>query len=283
MTELWRLSGAGNDFLAVVPPAAPPGEDLVRSWCRRGISLGADGVLFLEPGDPTRLYYWNADGSPADLCLNGARCAAQLAVQLGWAEDSLTLGTGAGELRAHRVSPSEVEVEIPIRPQNLRSVEVDLEAQLEDRPIRGWLVEVGVPHLVIPWESDLAECPVSRLGPPLRSHPVLGPLGANVDFVRYPDEQTLEIRSYERGVEAETLACGTGVLAAAAVGIRTGRVELPVTAHTRGGFDLEVAGKIEEGSICGWSLGGDARVLAKLTVCEGAELPETARPSSEPF
>lgn len=276
MSELWRLSGAGNDFLAVVPPAEPPEEAQVRRWCRRGISLGADGVLYLEPGDPIVLRYWNADGTAADLCLNGTRCAAQLAFHLGWNEDSVDLQTGAGTLRARGRGATEVALEVPTLPRRLQRVELDL----PERPIRGWFLEVGVPHLVVSWDGDLDTCPVDRLGPPLRSHRTLGPPGANVDFVRFSGDRSLEIRSFERGVESETLACGTGVLAAVAVGLRRQRLRLPVTARTRGGFELEVSGELHDGRIRRWSLSGDARVLARLEVCENAGVPVTASPSS---
>ncbi|MDX1632302.1 MAG: diaminopimelate epimerase [Thermoanaerobaculia bacterium] len=275
MTELWRLSGAGNDFLAVVPPGEPPTETLVRRWCRRGVSLGADGVLHLEPGDPVSLRYWNADGTPADLCLNGTRCAAQLLFHLGWREESAEIRTGAGTLRARRAGPSEVALEVPILPERPRPVEIDL----GDGAIRGWFLEVGVPHLVVPWEGDLTGCPVARLGPPLRSHPAVGPSGANVDFVHLVGRRDFEIRSYERGVESETLACGTGVLAAAAVGLHREELELPTTARTRGGFDLEISGETDGGAIRHWSLRGDARVLARIEVRDEA-VDQPARPDT---
>lgn len=267
MIEAWRLSGAGNDFLALVEPPVRPTTETIRAWCRRGVSLGADGLFVLSPGDPIRMTYWNADGSDAALCLNGSRCAAQLAFHLGWAEGSLALATGAGLLGATRVDETRVELEVPMRPERLRKVEVDV----GDRALKAWGARVGVPHLVVPWEGDLATCPVADLGPRLRAHPVTGGEGANVHFVAWPEPGVLEIRSFERGVEAETLACGTGVLAAAAVGVHRGDLRLPAIARVRGGFDLLVSGRAEGREIREWRLAGDARILARCEILSPAE------------
>jgi diaminopimelate epimerase len=133
---------------------------------------------------------------------------------------------------------------------------------------------VGVPHLVLEWDGDLAAAPIAELGPPLRCHPALGAAGANVDLVRFPAPGRLEIRTWERGVEAETLACGTGVLAGAAVGVALGRAALPLTAITLGGFELGVDGPQVPGGIRRWELAGDARIVARGEILdEAAELP----------
>ena len=131
-------------------------------------------------------------------------------------------------------------------------------------------MEIGVPHFIVVWTGALGEAPVAELGPRLRRHEIFGDAGTNVDFVRFPDPHRLEIRSYERGVEAETLACGTGALAATAVGINLQRLALPLSALTRGGFELEV-GPAEEGDPHRWSLTGDARILAEGSLSAEAE------------
>jgi diaminopimelate epimerase len=269
--EVWRVSGAGNDFLALADPETAPAPGAVREWCRRGASLGADGLFVLRSGDPVVMEYWNADGSPAGLCLNGARCAAQLAFELGWAGSEMPLATGAGVLQARRLDARSVELEVPILPRD----GCDLEVAMEASAVPACAIRVGVPHLVVPWARDLSACPVQILGPALRRDPRLGVEGANVHFVRWPDARTLEIRSFERGVEAETLACGTGVLAAVAVGLARHDLRLPVTARTRGGFDLRVSGTATGGAVREWRLAGDARVLAKERVRpEARNLPE---------
>lgn len=265
----YKLSGAGNDFLALVEPDRPPTAEEVRAWCRRGLSAGADGLFVLERSRPgaVRMTYRNADGGEAALCINGARCAARLAFELGWAPEdgAVTVETGAGPLPARRTGPTEIALEVPVPDAPPKA----LELALEERIVRGLLVTVGVPHLVVEWPEDLAEAPVAALGPGLRSHGELGPAGANVDFVRYGGRNRVDVRSFERGVEAETLACGTGVLAAVAAGLARDRLALPARALTRGGFVLEVDGLAKGPDVHRWSLAGDARLVLR-----GHLLPE---------
>jgi len=303
MAPFYKLSGAGNDFIALAEPL-PAGLELtpatIRTWCTRRLSLGADGLFLLaprpddSPGPPAgpagdapatvRMIHYNADGTRADLCINGTRCAARLAWELGWARgDRLTVVTDAGPIPARRVSadgpdgPIEADtiaLELPA-PTGVET----LSLSVDGRACSGYLVAAGVPHFVLPWracqegEDDAAttgsepgatpgldRAPVATLGPVLRHHPDLGPGGANVDFVRVAGRHRIEIRSYERGVEGETLACGTGVLAAVAAGCASGALEPPVTALTRGGFALRVA--TGERTDC-LELSGDARLVAR--------------------
>jgi len=207
--------------------------------------------------------YFNADGGPAALCINGTRCAARLAAHLGWSEKALTIRTGAGDLAGSIVDATMVALQLPRpgTPPELRRL------RAQDRDWEGFLVSVGVPHFVLDWTEPIGEAPVARVGPALRGHPDLGPGGANVDFVRVVSHHHLEIRSFERGVEAETLACGTGVLAAVAVGLAGDQLELPVEALTRGGFTMTVSVGDDETR---WNMAGDARLLARLEVFEDA-------------
>lgn len=261
--EFYRVSGSGNDFIALPEPAEEPAAAAVRAWCRRGVSLGADGLFTLRRAGPGRvtMRYRNADGGEAGLCLNGTRCAARLAFELGWAGDLVTVETGVGPLAARRLDGTRVAVAAP--PPTAPPEVLALDA--EGRSWRAWQLTVGVPHLVLLWPEDLETAPVESLGRALRHHPALAPDGANIDFIGFPAPGSMAIRTYERGVEAETLACGTGVLAAAAVALATGAAELPLTAATRGGFPLAVTGPDPER----WELAGDARLLA-----HGRILPE---------
>ncbi|MCB1055726.1 MAG: diaminopimelate epimerase, partial [Acidobacteria bacterium] len=218
--SFFRVSGAGNDFIALPEPPRSPTAGEVRAWCRRGVSLGADGVFALrrETGTSTArprvvMEHWNADGSKADLCLNGTRCAARLAMALGWAESEVEVRTGAGPVDARAAGPDRILLDLPLLPGPIESVRTEIDGE----EISGSLLVVGVPHLVLPWVDDLDDAPVERLGRALVHHPVAGPAGANIDFLRVTDRHHLELRTYERGVYAETLACGTGVMAAAAV------------------------------------------------------------------
>ena len=278
MAELFRTSGAGNDFLALVEPAESPAAETIRAWCRRGVSLGADGVFALrhQRGDDATvaMQYWNADGGEAALCVNATRCAAQLAFHLGWAERQVSVLTGAGPFAARRLGDDEIELEMAPAEDAPRAVTLPVEG----RDLRGWAITVGVPHAVIPWDDDLGRCPLATLGPPVRRHAAFGDAGANANFVRFASPHELDIRTWERGVEGETLACGSGVLAAVAAGVASGDLELPVRARTKGGFALTVYGDAEGGVVARWSMAGDARILACLETFPGAEraLPEPA-------
>lgn len=278
--DAYVLSGAGNDFLALVEPEAIPAPEVIVAWCRRGLSVGADGLFVLDrQADVVNMRYWNADGGRADLCLNGSRCAAQLAFHLGWGQDDrLTLETAAGALAARRLDDCGVTVALPdlIGEAMRRAVTVDDGGR--QHAFDAWSLSVGVPHLVVPWSTSVADVPIDRLGPKLRSHPDLGPDGANVDFVRFGDDDTFELRTFERGVEGETLACGTGVVASAAVGVARGRLRLPVTARTAGGFRLVVEGEARSGRIREAGLGGDARILGRIRLFPAAtRLPAPVR------
>lgn len=273
-TPFLRVSGAGNDFLALAEPAADPSSGDIAAWCRRGLSLGADGLFVLRRGEGARrgvpravtMTYFNADGGAAGLCLNGTRCAAQVAFHLGWADDEVVVVTGAGPVTARRLDATAVAVEMP-RPGDGEEVEV----QAAGRTVRGVFLVVGVPHFVVDCPGGLAAAPVAELGPALRRHRRF-PDGANVDFVHVAGRDRLEIRTWERGVEAETLACGTGVLAAVASGLARGRLDLPVTVLTAGGFLLSVAAADAPDR---WSLAGDARVIAEgRLLAEAGRLPD---------
>jgi diaminopimelate epimerase len=277
MTHFHKVSGSGNDFLALAEPSEVPSPETIRAWCRRGVSLGADGLFVLRRGgnrDMATMDYFNADGLPADLCLNGTRCAAQLAFHLGWAAETVRMRTGAGTFSAQRLDEGRVAVELPVPAGEPRALTVEIDG----KPYAGFRLLVGVPHFVLPWGADLGSAPVRELGQAIRRHSVFTPAGTNVNFVRFPEAHRMEIRTYERGVEDETLSCGTGVLASAAVGLALGRVQLPLHVATRGGFELEVDGDLSTGH---WSLAGDARVVAEGELLSGALVSPAPPPWAE--
>lgn len=269
MTAFYKLSGAGNDFIALVEPAEAPPLDRVRAWCRRGLSLGADAVLVLErAGDAVRLGYHNADGSPAALCLNGTRCAARLAFELGWAAGEVAIDTGAGRIIARAEPGGDISLLLapPADAPERRRVEA------AGRAFDGWRVSTGDPHFVVPWEGGLDAVPLVEWGRALRRHPDFAPAGTNVHFVCFTAPDELELRTYERGVEAETLACGSGVVAAAAVALARGEARLPLVARTASGavLGLERAGG---GDPERWLLRGEARLVARGELLAGAAEP----------
>jgi diaminopimelate epimerase len=281
MTAFYKVSGAGNDFIALVTPegsgpAAEPAPERIRAWCQRGLSIGADGLFLLDrlEAGAVRMRYFNADGGPADLCVNGTRCAARLAYEMGWQgeDSSVTVQTGAGPALARRLDGDEISLEMPLPsgPPEQVTARVDRIERF------AWKVTVGVPHLVLDWDGPLAEAPVATLGAALRHHEVAGPHGANVHFVAPSERESahLSVRSFERGVEGETLACGSGVLAVAAV-VTSRWASFPVRALTKGGFVLTVDGEMEDRTITRWTLAGDARIVARGEIeDEASELPE---------
>ena len=271
MRHFYRLSGGGNDFLALVEPPDDPTPDEIRTWCRRGLSLGADGLFLLNRSpDGARMRHFNADGSAADLCLNGTRCAVRLARHLGWSDREIVIETGAGLIPGSSLEITSVTLALE-RPGNLELLEIEVDGDV----IGGFRVPVGVPHYVIPWPDGVARAPVTTLGKRLRSDPAFGGSGTNVDFVHFVDRNRMDIRTYERGVEGETLACGTGVMASAAVGVAQGDLELPVTVLTRGGFRFEVGSWVSAKGEERWGLKGDARLLVEGEMVEGGDdLPE---------
>jgi diaminopimelate epimerase len=275
MTRFFKVSGSGNDFLALAEPLATPSPERIETWCRRGVSLGADGLFVLRRAEGgAAMDYYNSDGYPAGLCLNGTRCAAQLAFHLGWAEGTVQVATGAGGFSARKLDESRIAVELPFPEGDPREVTVEVEG----RRLTGFFLIVGVPHFVLPWPESLATVPVASLGRPIRHDPAFGAPGANVNFVRFPAQHRMEIRTYERGVEDETLSCGTGVLAGAAVGLWLEKARLPLEVATQGGFELTVDGDPQSGR---WSLAGDARVVAEGTLLAGAGASPAPPPWAE--
>ncbi|MDA8018952.1 MAG: diaminopimelate epimerase [Thermoanaerobaculia bacterium] len=275
--KLHKLSGAGNDFLAWAEgadagPADPSSEPTVEqmvAWCRRGVSIGADGFLVLRRGDrpgDVRVIHRDADGSRPELCLNGSRCAVELSTHLGWADDdAVRLRTDLGPIDTVRVRPGRTQVTVP---EEMLGSPDEYVLDVAGSEHRGQLVRVGGPHFVLEWPDDLETAPVLGLGSALRRHPGLGPAGANVHFVHWHGT-TVHLRSFERGVEGETLACGTGSLAASLVGEAERRLpglRRPVDVITRGGFRLGV-GRDDTGRL---TLEGDARRVAVVEVLEGA-------------
>jgi diaminopimelate epimerase len=224
--------------------------------CRRGLSVGADGGLFLSPGSGPgriRLDYFNSDGSFASFCANGTRCAARYAVRHGLVSGDPVLETGWGPIPT-RVDDKRVTLVLPELPPPSSDVRV----WGDGLPPAGTPMPVGVPHLVVFVEEGLANLPIERLAPPLRWHPDLAG-GTNVNFVEVLATDHLAVRSFERGIEGETLACGSGVVASAVVAATKGRVSPPVLCETRSGVAFTVgftAGRFPIGDA---TLEGDAR------------------------
>lgn len=274
-----KMSGSGNDFLFFDTRDFPAGDletpERIRALCRRGTGVGADGVVFIERSSRADfgIRYFNADGSLASLCGNASLCSARLGVEMGLAPAAgMTFDTGVGTLAA-RLRPGTGQAEIDLEPV------VEMRPQVEpiglvfpERRV-GYAV-AGVPHLVILCD-DVDAADVAGRGPGLRSHATLGPAGANVNWVAAGESASGQtpawrIRTFERGVEGETLACGTGAVAAAAVLAAWGLAPAAGTRLvTRTGRPLSVRfdGTTPAGSVRP-SLSGEARIVFRGQLAE---------------
>ena len=258
--EFFKMSGSGNDFVFVDTRSESPGSlasrEVVGAICSRGTGIGADGVCFFDRSEKAtiKLVYLNADGSRADLCGNASLCTARLARELGVVKDGeFTIETDSGVLGARFIDG---KPEIDLLPaQDIRS-----NAKLPLNPGEGRMgfALVGVPHLVITVE-DLEAVDVVGRGRPLRRDPSLK-AGANVNFVQAAADGSFRYRTYERGVEAETLACGTGAVAIAVLLSKWGLAKSPVRITTRSGRALQVRLDGPPGSAKP-SLSGEARLV----------------------
>lgn len=220
-----KMEGLGNDFVVLEGPQEISAGRVV-AWCDRRRGIGADGVLVVTPlgDDRVKMEYWNADGSAAEMCGNGLRCVARLAYDRGWVgSDVFTVVTTVGEREARVGSEVTVQVGMPV-PNREESIEV---AGLTAREI-----DVGNPHAVV-FVDDPGAVPVPELGMRMGTDPAF-PRGANIEFAAVRGENLIELRVWERGV-GETLACGTGAAAAAAVAHRLGRVDSTTTVRLPGG------------------------------------------------
>ncbi len=265
MTPLgfWKMSGAGNDFIVLNPrevePPAAVWEQVVRRWCTRRMSIGADGVIFVEPADDpgadVRVRFFNPDGGEFDTCGNGSRCAARFAFEAGLAPAEMKIATGAGivsaTVRGDRVRVGFTEP---------RRVALDVAVTVDGARRVGHCVEFGVPHFVLTVEA-LPEGAIEPEARKLRHASELGPAGANVNYVEVTGPAGLAVRTYERGVEGETLACGSGCVSAAVALAAAGRVEPPVRVRTRSGSLLEVSFRREGDRFTEIWLEGDARII----------------------
>ena len=238
-----KMHGAGNDFIMLdhrTLGGLQLDREAIAALCDRRTGVGADGLIVIGPGTSTgadfRMTYFNADGGEAEMCGNGARCSVSFAHELGLIGDVCRFDTAAGVLGGTWHGPEDVEVTLtPWR---------DLELEVEVGPTPWAAIHAcntGVPHLVIPVQ-DIEAVPLLEWGSRLRYHERFEPTGTNVNWVAYDQAAGVFLmRTYERGVEAETLACGTGASAVAVVLCHLEMADSPVQLRTRGGDLLTVS------------------------------------------
>jgi len=243
-----KMSGSGNDFIiidnrgSVIETSAK--RDLVSKICVPKVSVGADGVIFVESSDKVNFKwdFYNGDGSSAEMCGNGGRCVARYAYEKNIAPEKMSFETTAGIIKAE-VKESNVRIKLT-NPENLQR---NLDIVLNKKTFRVDCLNTGVPHTIV-YTQDIMNEDVCGIGRGIRLHSMFSPAGTNVDFVQKQGDGELRVRTYERGVEDETLACGTGVVASAILASRAGIVEPPVRVQTQGGEFLTVDFEIIDGS-----------------------------------
>jgi diaminopimelate epimerase len=239
MLRFTKMNGAGNDFVMIDNRAGEirlePKQ--IARICDRHRGVGADGILLLEKpenGADFRMRYYNADGGEAEMCGNGARCFARFARKVAGAAEKVSFETPAGMIGA-RLHGDLVTLNMS-EPTDLRT-NVPLQIESEEAVVH--YINSGVPHVVVP-VSRIDVVDVRSQGAAIRRHKNFAPKGANVNFLEKRGPKQIAIRTYERGVEGETLACGTGVVASALIFGVLENMEGPVGVLVRGGSELKV-------------------------------------------
>ncbi|MBU1112730.1 MAG: diaminopimelate epimerase [Candidatus Omnitrophica bacterium] len=239
--EFYKLQASGNDFILIdnrkLKITSGRLKAIARNYCRRKLSIGADGLLVIEPSKKAlfKMRIFNVDGSEAQMCGNGARCSAFWYALKGKPAKNIRFETKAGIIES-RVGQESVTIKLS-DPKNIR---LQMPINVLGRKIKVDFINSGVPHAVI-FVEGLAKIKVEAIGRAVRFHKSFKPSGTNVDFVELLSAETIALRTYERGVEAETLACGTGSVAAAIISVAKLKLNSrKINVLTRGGEILKV-------------------------------------------
>lgn len=241
--RFWKMHGAQNDFVLFddrrgIFPAAD--SAFIARIAARHSGIGSEGVILIQKSKTADFFmrFFNPDGGEADMCGNGARCAARLAFELGAAGEKMTIETKAGPLKAQIMRKG-----VRLWMTEPSGWKLNAQIELDDRNLTYDFVNTGVPHAVIR-TADLRSVDVCGTGAAVRRHRDFWPSGTNVNFLEVLPDGGLSVRTYERGVEAETSACGTGVTACGLIAAKHGWVKLPVKVRVAGGDVLVVDGKL---------------------------------------
>ncbi|MEE4166443.1 MAG: diaminopimelate epimerase [Desulfocapsaceae bacterium] len=257
-----KMNGAGNDFVVIDHRQGFIPERLhaqfAQAVCRRSFSVGADGLILIEDSrtEDFSWRFYNSDGSVAEMCGNGARCAARYAYRRNIADKQMKFETIAGTIEAEIIGEQE---HVSIRMTEPGDFEVHDPILLGDERYVIHSINTGVPHAVVFVEAD--NSPVVEWGRLIRYHRWFEPAGTNVNFVRVTGDGDLHVRTYERGVEGETLACGTGAVASAIIAADQGLVSSPTYVLTGGGEQLVVQFEMMDGAASDVYLQGAARIV----------------------
>ena len=240
MLRFTKMNGAGNDFILFDNRTGEINFDRsqIAQLCDRHRGIGADGILLLENPTNTadfRMRYFNADGGEAEMCGNGARCFARYANKVGGEKEKISFETAAGVISAGLNGDL-----VTLRMTEPTGVRLNVALPMSTGNKAVHVINSGVPHVVIP-VAKIDEVDVQHEGAAIRHHKMFSPNGTNVNFIENRGPNKIAIRTYERGVENETLACGTGIVASALIFAATEDCEGPVTVLSRGGDELQVS------------------------------------------
>jgi diaminopimelate epimerase len=265
MLRFTKMNGAGNDFVLIDNRAgeAHLNRSQITRLCDRHRGIGADGVLLLEKATNRadfRMRYFNADGGEAEMCGNGARCFARFANKVAGAEEKISFETPAGVISAELMDDV-VRLQMS-EPTDLR-LNIQLPVAKEKKTVH--FINSGVPHVVIS-VSRIDDVDVRRDGSAIRYHKMFSPNGANVNFIEKRGPTKIAVRTYERGVEDETLACGTGVVASALIFAATENASGPITVIARGGDELQVGFEKIDNQFRSVTLTGPAEFVFEGTI-----------------
>ena len=268
--DFYKMSGSGNDFIIIDNRDNIIDKNglsnFIAKVCRRKMSVGADGMILVENTDSAdfKWRFFNSDGSIAEMCGNGARCVARFAYLNEIAGSKMTFETLAGIVEAEVIG-ERVKVKMT-DPSELKTGDT---IELENELVSISSINTGVPHVVIVKDST-DDVDIVKIGREIRYHDKFLPAGTNVNFACHIKDNTIAIRTYERGVEDETLACGTGAAASAIVMANKMNMNSPLSVLTRSGEYLNVFFKEKEDQYYDIYLEGDARIIYKAQLWEDA-------------
>jgi diaminopimelate epimerase len=268
--EFYKMSGSGNDFIIIDNRDKIVDENDLLNFivkiCRRRMSVGADGFILVEntEGADFKWRFFNSDGSVPEMCGNGARCVARFAYLNGIAGPKMSFETGAGIVEAEVAGES-----VKIKMTDPSDPKTDYTLELKDRSILVSSINTGVPHVVMVTDT-IEDVEVVKMGREIRFHDMFAPAGTNVNFICPIKDNTIAIRTYERGVEDETLACGTGAVAGALIIARKMKIDPPINVLTRSGANLRIYYKEKNAGYQDIYLEGDARVIYRAELFKDA-------------
>jgi diaminopimelate epimerase len=268
--EFYKMSGSGNDFIIIDNRLNVIDENglsnFVANVCRRKMAVGADGFILIENSDKAdfRWRFFNSDGSIAEMCGNGARCVARFAYLNDIAGPNMSFETLAGIVEAQVIGDR-----VKAKMTDPTALKIDDTIDLKNGSLSISSINTGVPHVVIV-KKQIDDVDIVEMGREIRFHERFSPGGTNVNFVRHITDHTIAIRTYERGVEDETLACGTGAAAGAIVMAHKMKIGSPINVLTQSGGYLNIFYEEKEGKYYDIYLEGDARIIYRAQLWEDA-------------